>query len=543
VEDERSSQCDSGYSSRSSSRSGEYGDEFDYEDLPNCGLIFIATEDAPSLVTSAITKQPFSTIGFFYKTSMSGKLEVNIVLVDVYRFTIPDWLGNGASLRDLINNDLVSKISIKGLSAIRDEDGEIDENATECLCTEFRQAIAQVVGNGTETSLTEIICQLFGHKIDKPTSGVTPVEMVNRVIATIGKSDAIKPDGSLSASAMRALEGPDVLGSDISSKGRMMQILAANFNQQEVNDPSVANKLMQSYIVENDLFDDLIDIPLPERDPHKLRERQEVTLMLQSNYMERAVEQFVQMLVTDQGFYETVVSGFNQTRMISQSKETDYRKSILALADDSEELGRLLVKWINSGEVQYTKLLSLLSKVDDTKDMISYRHDICIGDRIKLPLVDSSKLLLLRKDVDTRHDSRYLVGAYMALRGQFNDILRDINTGAGGRDPVIDINAMVKNMNDMAIAMGICTHPLVPIEGECSYRAIINVTSVPPTRVPLVLKSGECVSLPLFNADLAQFDRCTLEEILETLDTHSTADYRFNTLRRDITARLAMFAE
>lgn len=522
-----------------SNRERYYGDILDLHDLPDCGLIFISTDDSTALVVKAITKQNFSTIGFFYKTNVSGSVEVKVILVDVYRFTVSNWLGQGASLRDILENNLVNNVAIKGLRPIFDDSGEIDERATQNLYSEFRQAIALVIRNGTETSLREIICQVFGYQVDSPTTGVTPVEMVNRVIASIGKEHQIPQDSSFSAEAIESLKGPAILGNDVASKGKMMQILAANFNQQEIDDPSVANKLIQSYIVENDLFDDLRNLPLPPRDPNKVRQEQEATAILQSDYMAAAVSQFVKMLIHDQGFYQTVVAGFNETRMLDRKKEVNFRHSILDLADDSKELAKLLLRWIHKGEADYCELLSLISKLDDTRECIADRHNIYLSERTKLPIIDRSKMLLLRKDHHRCHDSRYLVGAFLALRDQVNETLSEIQHSSDYDDPVININQMVKNINDMGEALGLSVKQLCPIPGEYSQKAIINITGSKEHHLPLKLKCGKSISLPLHGANLDHFDRQTLLEILEVLDVTASADYRFDPLRRQITYHLA----
>lgn len=511
----------------------------DLEDLPDCGLIFISTEDPVALVAKAITKQNFSTIGFFYKTNVSGHVEIKVILVDVYKFIVSDWLGQGASLHDVLHNPLVNNVAIKGLRPILFND-EIDHTATHALYSEFRQAIAMVIRNGTESSLRETICQLFGYQIDCPSTGVTPVEMVNRVISSIGRDHQIPQDGSFSAEAIDSLRTLDILGNDVASKGRMMQILAANFNQQEIDDPSVANKLIQSYIVENNLFDDLFSLPLPKRDPNKVRREQEATAILQSDYITAAVSQFVKMIIHDQGFYQTVVAGFNETRTLNLKRETDFRRSILDLADDSKELTELIVDWIQTGDIDYCTLLSLISKLNDTRDCVACRHNLHISDKSKLPLIDHSKLLLLRKGESC--DSQHLVGSFLALRKQVNQLTKqmkcDLKHDMRG-DPMLNINQLVKQVNEMSRNLGLQVRPLESLSGEYSQNAVINVTDTDSHHIPVHLKSGDIISLPLYGAKLKQFDRQTLLEILECIDSEASNDRRFDPLRRQITSHLS----
>ena len=364
--------------------------------------------------------------------------------------------------------------------------------------------------------------------------------MVNWVISKIGQSNKVPQDGSLSAETIKLLDSSSVLGADIESKSKMMQILAANFNQQEICNPSLANKLMQSYIVENELFDDMVQIPVPARNPDKLREQREITARLQSDYMAAVLGQFVKMVINDSDFYQTVIEGFNQTRAVNKEKGEMMEQSIFDLADNLEELIKLIISWINNNETDYTKLMCLLSKIDDEKEEISKRHDLTLSPRVRLPIINSSKLLLLRKDCDYYNDRRHMVGAHIALHNNLSQVIRQIKCE---ETPILQINQISRHLNEISKALGLCIAPLPILEENYSTSAIINITTEAKPCLPLILKSGKKVTLPLHNPDLSSLNKGILCEILEVLDTTSADDHRFNNLRRLITDRLALMSK
>ncbi len=516
--------------------SGPPGQTLDLRAIPNCGLIFVRSNDVLSMIAVSITKQPYSTIGFFHKTDISGKEKVNVILVDVYRFTTPSWLSHGATIDDLIDNPLVTSISLKGLSPVLNEDGGVNEKATSDLCTRFRMAIGKVIGQGAETSLEETISQLFGYEVKHPTKGVTAVEMVNRVIKMIGMWDKVPPDGTLSNEALRLLEAPTLLDCDSQAKIQMIQILTGHFNQQEVCNPGVANKLMQSYIVTNDLFSEIITVSLPDRDPHRIRQAQEATASLHADYMSALVAKFVQMLIHDQGFCQTVIAGFNQTRMAEMDSSKNLRRSLLALAEESQRLIQVIISWLISGEITYENLMGHLASLNTRQDEIAAHHRLSVTSPEPLPVIDRSKLLLVKKGHVSDHGPDYLIGAYMCLRDQLSTLA---DQSRRGETLMIDLNALLDPLNDMGQVLGLKIPPLHPVPGNHTMPAAVRVTSDRQQAVPLILKNGRQIYLPLVHPDLSDLDLDTLQEILDALDTVAGQDCRFNQLRREIVERIA----
>lgn len=510
--------------------------EINPSDFPDSGIIFVRSEDVLSLVCISITKQPYSTIGFFYKTSVSGMERINVILVDVHRFIQPTWLEREASIEDIIKNPLVSSIGIKGLNPVLDKNGKIDRTETQKLHSTFRQAIGNVIGHGTEKSYEETISQLFGYKVKYPTKGVTAVEMVNRVIMAMGKWNDVPQDGSLSAEALKLLRAPTLLGCGIESKTKMIQILTANFNQQEVCDPTVANKLIQSYIVDNGVFDEMMRIGLPDRDLNQVRMAQEATYILNSDYMSRSVATFTKMLIHDQGFYESILAGFNQSRLIDFDGEDSHKQDLSDLSSDSDSLVDIVTSWIGSGEISYSRIISCLARIDQTKQHISEKYSISLDRKRRYPVIDKSKLLLIKKDDHQPTDSKLMIGAFMSLREEIKNLANQVGSSS---TPILSINDLIRPLNDIGNNLGLSVPNLELVGGDYTAPVTVLVKSNRSEGVPLTLRSGTKIILTLVNPNLEGLSRQDLIEVLESLDNLASNDHRFDNLRSIITSKLS----
>ena len=559
-------------------------------DLPRAGLIFVRSEDIVSQVAISITKQPYSNIGFFYKKTIRGQTKIGLVILDVNRFSTPEWLHEGDTLEELISNPLVSSIALKGLSPLRNKQGQIDEQETEKLHTKFRAAIAKVTARGHKQSSHETIAQLFGYEVKHPSKGVTAVEMVNRVIVEMGKSELIPQNGSLDAETLRLLEPPEHLSIDARGKIQMIQVLTSKFNQQEIDRPGVAEKLMQSYIIDNGLFDDLIEIELPERNLHNLRRAQRASEALNRSYLARLADTFISMSIEDQGFYETVARGVNQTRSVEVGETEAMKRNMVRLARDSEQLSQLVSDWLQSGEMPYERLLKSITGANQRRNKISRYQQLPLPPPVKLPHLERTKLLLVtknqeksdrdknvsgKKELDSsqvnvggkdepkcraaaeagncraaaeagkcraeekaqegqRKPTEQLLGSCLFLRKRMARISEQVEKGELA---IIELNSLLRAINQMSHSLGLEVEQLPELSGQHSVNALIDVTSSDSDTLSLTIKSRRVV-LTTDNPHFDGLDLETLHEILITIDGMASANQRFDHLRKSLVQRI-----
>lgn len=106
--------------------------------------------------------------------------------------------------------------------------------------------------------------------------------------------------------------------------------------------------------------------------------------------------------------------------------------------------------------------------------------------------------------------------------------IEDINSSIVKSKPIVlNINKLIQIYNSLDLS----SDRLPLIESESSYGAIVSTTD---TDAKIIVN---CDCLAIYNPDLTDYDRATLIEILEYLD--SLNDSKYDALRINITAKLA----
>lgn len=137
------------------------------DDKLSSGIIYIRTEDPISRLILSLSQNEYSAVGFYCPSTSTGKLEILVVLVDIFQMKIPFWIppsGSRYTLDQVLTNPLVSRISIRKLQPILGKDNQVDIEATRRLQMNFRATIANVMNNLSEIPLAEALSDLFSRK-------------------------------------------------------------------------------------------------------------------------------------------------------------------------------------------------------------------------------------------------------------------------------------------------------------------------------------------------------------------------------------------
>jgi hypothetical protein len=306
------------------------------------GLVFVKSDDPVSRLTIAITKQDFSSIGFYYTTTTGGRKRTNVILMESFGLLAPKWSHDGYTMEDLLNNALVTRVAIKPLKAPGDR-SDLSACSAKRLEANFRAAIAKVLSEGPEISIRESLQQLFGQRIDNPTKSVTNVELVNRVVMMVGQWDSVPQDVSISTDAVESL-GQTVHNIEPNTDGKMrvLQLMVFPLMPNEVSNPGVANKTLASYVVPNRLFGDLVDLPIPARNPILVEHVKRDAIAQSRPYLTKVICAFVDMLLTDQEFFAAVVGGIHRRQAIVNDDEDLNSNLLRDLAEAHSQIADLV---------------------------------------------------------------------------------------------------------------------------------------------------------------------------------------------------------
>ncbi len=506
----------------------------DPDTLNDAGILFVRSEDPVSWLNISVTKQTYSSMGFYYRTSASGVDRVQVVMVDVLRMIRPKWLDPGATLDDLIKSDLVSALAIKQLRPILDDKGNIDEEKTEELQECFRAAIAKVSCSGHEVSKREYIWQLFGHRVKCPTSSVTAVEMVNRVVELMGRSSDVPQQGGPSPDSTKLLEQPDEFGTNADGKIKVLTMLGATMQQQEVSNPNTANKLIQSYIRDNGLFGELQKLRLPKRNRIDIECAREDAIEVYQPFLSEVSSLFVDMLFHEQGFFETLVSGINQVKDISELDDVSTGRAMVGFSDDFRSIIKLINCSIKSGCLDYNELKKVTCKYLNDKAKAEISTGCSLGPNPLLP--DLCKDIIINVQTGEKSGRKKFIGAVTGLRDHIAQLVDQVRCE---EDTYVDINLLSCLVNRLVSTTAVPGGDIPNIDGEFSVEGSIVVTNDQGTKFPMQLSCGKRIVISTRNYDLSRFNKGELEEILCGLDYLADEDPLLEQLRTTITNILA----
>lgn len=506
----------------------------DPDTLNDAGILFVRSEDPVSWLNISVTKQTYSSMGFYYRTTASGVDRVQVVMVDALRMIRPKWLDPGATLDDLIASNLVSALAIKQLRPVLDDEGNVDAEKTEELQECFRAAIAKVSCSGHEVSKREYIWQLFGHRVKCPTPSVTAVEMVNRVVELMGRSADVPQQGGSSPNSTDLLTQSDEFGTNANGKIKVLTMLGVTMKQQEVSNPNVANKLIQSYIRDNDLFGELQKLKLPKRDRIDVESAREDAIEVYQPFLSEVSALFVDMLFHEQGFFETLVSGINQSKGILELDDVSTGRAMVGFSDDFRSVIKLVDSSIKSGCLDYKGLKESVCKYVNDKAKVEISTGCSLGPNPVLP--DLCKDIVVNVKTGKKSGRKKFIGAVTGLRDHVAQMVEQVRCE---EDVYVDINLLSYLVNQLVSTTAVPGGDIPNIDGEFSVEGNIVVTNDQGAKFPMQLSSGKRIVISTRNYDLSRFKKRELEEILCGLDYLADEDPLLEQLRTAITNVLA----
>lgn len=507
----------------------------------DCGIILVAGDDPISRFTMAITKQEYSSIGFFCSTTISGYLEVMVILIDVFGTNTPSWLQTNNiltmsntkmyTLNDLINNDLITKASIKKLR--RNEHFDSRQ-------MRLRSAIADLMTEEYELPLIEAIYQLFGHPLpapinEQPTSKkrrLTAIEMVNMVIYSIGEWDKVPQNGNVSLSRVKDISTPKPVKNDAAGKLSLISMLGAPFIQQEVNNPNTANKLIQSYIMNNELFDELIELRIPRRDALKLDIARTEAIGIYRNYLIKILTTTLDEMLRNQAFFQTVINGINRNQKLlsHQFANNDLLAIMSSVGKSAQNILILVSESLKTGKLNGTKLQTVAKELNDTLRHTFPKSNI---HQVPLSLPKKNGYIKYIKPNDGPTKSSVIKDKSSAVKSLNYDILQILNAIQQNKMPEINLENLIAAANTLNDG----SQPLItPLKEEFSVSAIVY-NGQKDLDHTIKLENGKEYILPVQGADLNTFSYTELQEMAKILDT--TDSNNLISLKRDIMKKLS----
>jgi len=290
----------------------------------DAGIIFVSVEDPYSRLTRSISKCEYSAIGFYAPSNSTGVLKIIVTLVDLFGVDKPTWLNSGCTLDKLIENPLVTRLAIKPLRV-----ASKDPQKIRSAQGKFRACICRGTELVKKPTLEETIFSLFDYRPNGSSRPcVTGIDLVNQVVTLYGEIDKIQPGAAISLSTLDELQRAQDQLDQLSVIGMMGLPFA--YGDENVD--------ISSYIVDTNLFGELVEIPLPKRDPLLVEAEKQRMLDLYKPYLIKGLSAFVDLILNHPGFFACVSERLKAGRKLAENSRKILFDIILGFSEVSEEI-------------------------------------------------------------------------------------------------------------------------------------------------------------------------------------------------------------
>ena len=234
-------------------------------------------------------------------------------------------------------------------------------------------------------------------------------------------------------------------------------------------------------------------------------------------YMGKIITTFTDMITHDDSFMDLVAKKY-----VTNVYPYDIMyKTLIDHTHIQKQTVKLLEDWIQTGSIPLDDLTNLIESIPNIH---SFDSDI------KLPNLEIPKHLIV---IDKRPASS-IVDSVTDLKLQINSIVETIE-----RDeiPYIQLNGLINRVNDLVEYYGIGDS--IPTINKPS-SGLISISPNGNNSIPLILKSGNRITLTTRNFNLTMFTRDELIEILEVIDAMTTIEtnQKYEYLRTKITEEI-----
>lgn len=466
------------------------------DNMDDVGLIYIKTIDPVAKLIMTITQNTFTTFGFYYKNTISGKTKINLILYDLFTLDSPSWFKKKWSLKDIIKYPLVSYIAIQSICDIVNPINRSD----------IRKAVLHISNNKYKLNIQDSLRRTFGINI-RHTEHTIISDIMNflnvkgKKCHTLFKYTWKEKDIDFD---------PYESISDLHSKTNYIATFAKLFNiPSNVVCDQPHNGQFKIYELSHKHEDISITIRNILDDSIKM--------------VKSIVNTFIELLFIDHKFYEKVRGSCNINQLRFFNEHHDIFGLLESMSDSGSKCLHLLQRWMDGQHISYSEFTKF------EKDINKFRYLIAKHIGQNRP----SYIRLTSKPKPKHHE---LYTSADILRDEIHKIAKRIEQ----KDTAtLNINLFIEHINKIHKSLHTCHCHLHKIPGEYSQPGITLITDKPENAIPLTLHNGEKIILTTRNYDLSRFNKTELIEIMEALDILASDD-SYDLLRADITRKISL---
>lgn len=486
--------------------------------ITGAGIIFVSCEDPYSRLTRSISKCEYNAIGFYAPSNSTGVMKIIVTLVDLFGVEKPTWLNSGCTLDKLINNPLVTRIAIKQLKINPEHEKAAQSKFRACICrgTEIvkkptpEEAIFSLFNyhpnNSINTSRSCAKDIRDEQNMSRPC--ITGVDFVNHVITLYGAIDKIQTGTSISLSTLDELKKLQEIPDEISFIGMMG--LPFSYDDDCID--------ISTYIVETNLFGDLVEISLPQRNPIQVEEEKRRLLNISKPYLIKGLSTFIDLILSCPDFFACVLKRFKSGKRFAEASE----KMLLEILTGFSNITQETITFLTDIQQRDNKIdKRKLIEIRDRLEKEYYTINLYLG---RDPEVTSNK----RKEEEEEKNQHL-----KELKSWLDDVITRVERNDTYHHP------LAINMSQLISIVNRLTDENYNVTQFKKTPAFLHwdVKTMKDNPDRYQLKSGKTIYLTCNSTNL---DGLTQEELIEISRYLNYVDERYDSLREAVTNRLIM---
>jgi hypothetical protein len=222
-------------------------------------------------------------------------------------------------------------------------------------------------------------------------------------------------------------------------------------------------------------------------------------------------------------------------------KDTELFNKILELINNkgtfsSIEIDEMIKNYFNSSQQLYNILIEGLKRGRIKSIELSYILKLFKND---LNILDNKNGLEnpdILNDILIIQDNKQRINSTNAIRNILNNINENIKSG---KIPHLKLNKLISNFNVLISQIDKNYNPIKLTNEDISAYGLISTNDTLISDIPIQLKDGDKLLIPMNETNFSRFNIDQLDEMLSILDIYSNGNNKFDQIRSLITKELS----
>lgn len=301
-------------------------------------------------------------------------------------------------------------------------------------------------------------------------------------------------------------------------KGTFFSFEIFNKIIQRIDTSIISAGNLNTFLLDSKCFELEADLKIP------ITKEPIITESVRQNFIVFA-KNITDLILNHKDLSDDLIKIFNDTE-VSNSNEVGI--SIKNYVESSKHFHDLIIKAIKTTKIRSEDFNKLFELVQHDFNKLTQPDQV--SESIILDDKNKNSVLLI-------HDTAARMTATNNIKSMLNLISNDVKND---KIPVIRLNKLIHNFNVLMEKIDKDYHSIKLIDADTSTYALITTNDNVSMDIPVQLRNGSKLMIPMNETNYSRFTKEQLEEMLVILDIYSNGNSKFDQIRARITKELAI---